>query len=68
MLPLHHDLARESGYAFSAVCIEHVAYSLAELLNRYSSRAPRSRTETLLLPKQACSLLHLYPIIGVTWL
>ena len=28
-----------------------------------SSRAPRSRTETLLLPKQACSHLHLYPIV-----
>ena len=26
-----------------------------------SSRAPRSRTETLLLPKQACFHLHLYP-------
>ena len=26
------------------------------------SRAPRSRTETLLLPKQACSHLHLCPI------
>ena len=28
-----------------------------------SSRAPRSRTETLLLPKQACSHLHLHPIV-----
>jgi hypothetical protein len=26
------------------------------------SRAPRSRTETFLLPKQACYHLHLYPI------
>ena len=28
-----------------------------------SSRAPRSRTETLLLPKQACSHLHLCPFV-----
>ena len=28
-----------------------------------SSRAPRSRTETLLLPKQACFHLHLRPIV-----
>lgn len=27
-----------------------------------SSRVPRSRTETLLFPKQACFQLHLYPI------
>lgn len=31
-------------------------------LDYRSSRAPRSRTETLLLPKQACYHLHLYPI------
>ena len=29
-----------------------------------SSRAPRSRTETLLLPKQACSHLHLCPNVS----
>ena len=29
-----------------------------------SSRAPRSRTETLLFPKQACFHLHLYPRIS----
>ena len=29
-----------------------------------SSRAPRSRTETLLLPKQACFHLHLCPIVS----
>ena len=28
----------------------------------HSSRTPRSRTETLLLPKQACFDLHLYPM------
>ena len=28
------------------------------------SRAPRSRTETLLLPKQACFHLHLCPIVS----
>lgn len=27
------------------------------------SRTPRSRTETLLLPKQACFHLHLYPML-----
>ena len=27
------------------------------------SRVPRSRTETLLFPKQACFQLHLYPIV-----
>jgi hypothetical protein len=31
-------------------------------LDYRSSRAPRSRTETLLLPKQACFHLHLCPI------
>ena len=30
-------------------------------LDYHQSRAPRSRTETLLFPKQACFHLHLYP-------
>ena len=33
-------------------------------LDYHSSRAPRSRTETLLLPKQACSHLHLCPFVS----
>ena len=32
-----------------------------------SSRTPRSRTETLLLPKQACFHLHLYPMLFVVF-
>ena len=32
-----------------------------------SSRTPRSRTETLLLPKQACFQLHLYPMLFVVF-
>ena len=31
------------------------------------SRTPRSRTETLLLPKQACFHLHLYPMLFVVF-
>ena len=33
-------------------------------LDYRQSRAPRSRTETLLLPKQACFHLHLCPIVS----
>ena len=33
-------------------------------LDYHQSRAPRSRTETLLFPKQACFHLHLYPRIS----
>ena len=36
-------------------------YGLQPLTTITSSRAPRGRTEILLLPKQACSHLHLCP-------
>ena len=48
-------------------CIHHVRSPACSLKSQACpSRAPRSRTETLLFPKQACSHLHLRPIEGLS--
>lgn len=71
-LPVYFQLSRiYSSAALPPVVALRIELSAIRLSDGYglqpsttvsSSRAPRGRTEILLLPKQACSHLHLCPI------